>query len=157
GFVSESGADYRLNSGVTWKGSALDGADPGVAFAALNSALSGGSTPAPDPPPTPAPASSPFTGTPISLPGPIHFQNYDRGGDGVAYHDTTAGNSSGAYRNDDVDIKVTSDSAGAYNVKSVRAGEWLAYTVNIASAGAYSFDFRVASSGTGGTVHVAID
>ena len=155
GFFNESGADYRLSSVATWRGSALDGTDPGVAFAALNSALSGGSTPPPTPPP-PA-ASSPFTGTPLPLPGRIEFENYDKGGEGVAYHDTTAGNSSGAYRNDDVDIKVTSDSSGAYNVKSVRASEWLAYTVNIASAGAYSLDFRVASSGTGGTVHVAID
>ncbi|HEX4567527.1 MAG TPA: carbohydrate-binding protein, partial [Vicinamibacterales bacterium] len=155
GFFSESGADYRLLSSVSWRASALDGTDPGVAFAALNSALSGGSTPPPTPPP-PA-ASSPFTGTPIALPGRIEFENYDNGGEGVAYHDTTAGNSSGAYRNDDVDIKVTSDSSGAYNVKSVRASEWLAYTVNIASAGAYSLDFRIASSGTGGTVHVAID
>jgi hypothetical protein len=158
GFVSESGADYHLNSTAPWRGSALDGTDPGVAFTALTDALAGSSTSStPPPPPPPSSSSSPFTGTPIALPGRIEFENYDLGGEGVAYHDTTPGNSGGAYRNDDVDIKVTTDTSGAYNVKSVRATEWLAYTVNIAAAGTYSLGFRMASSGTGGTVHVAID
>jgi hypothetical protein len=164
GFVSESGADYRLNSTATWRGSALDGTDPGVDFTALNTALSGSSssgpsTPSPSPPstPTPPPTSSPFTGTPMALPGRIELENYDLGGEGVAYHDTTAGNSSGAYRSDDVDIRVTTDSSGGYNLKSVRASEWLNYTVTIAAAGTYTLGFRMASNGPGGTVHVAID
>jgi hypothetical protein len=153
GFVSESGADYRLNSTAAWRGSALDGTDPGVSFTALNSALSGGSTS-----PAPSPSSpTPFTGTRIALPGRIEFENYDKGGEGVAYHDTTAGNSGGAYRTDDVDIKITTDSSGAYNVKSVRATEWLSYSVTIAAAGNYSLGFRMASFGTGGTIHVGID
>ena len=113
--------------------------------------------PPPPPPPPPAPASTPFSGAPVALPGRIEAENYDNGGERVAYHDTTAGNSLGAYRNDDVGIRSTTDTSGAYNVKSVRAGEWLAYSVNVAAAGAYAIDFRVASSGTGGTVHVTID
>lgn len=160
GFASESAANYQLNASATWRGSALDGTDPGVSFSALNAAMSGGSgsTPPTDPaPPSSPPASTPFTGTPIALPGRIEFENYDKGGEGVAYHDLTATNTGGAYRNDGVDIKATTDSSGGYNVKTVRAGEWLAYTVNIASAGTYSLGFRLASSGTGGTVHVAID
>jgi Carbohydrate binding module (family 6)/Right handed beta helix region len=156
GFVDESGADYRLNSAATWHGSALDGTDPGVSFSTLNSAMSGSSS-SPSPSPAPTSASTPFTGTPIALPGRIEFENYDKGGEGVAYHDLTAGNSGGAYRTDDVDIKATSDTSGAYNVKTVRAGEWLSYTVAIAAGGTYSLGFRIASSGTGGTVHVAID
>jgi hypothetical protein len=116
-----------------------------------------GSSSSPSPSPAPTPASTPFTGTPIALPGRIEFENYDKGGEGVAYHDLTAGNSGGAYRTDDVDIKATSDTSGAYNVKTVRAGEWLSYTVAIAAGGTYSLGFRIASSGTGGTVHVAID
>ena len=58
---------------------------------------------------------------------------------------------------DDVDIRTTSDSSGVYNLKSVRAGEWLAYSVKIAAAGTYSVAFRVASSGGGGTVHLTVD
>jgi hypothetical protein len=102
-------------------------------------------------------ASTPYSGTPTSVPALIEAENYDKGGEGRAYHDTTAGNSSGEYRSDDVDIRFTSDANGTYNIKSVRAGEWLAYTINIATAGTYAIDIRSASSGTGGTVHFAID
>jgi hypothetical protein len=56
-----------------------------------------------------------------------------------------------------VDIRQTTDSAGAYNVKGVCAGEWLTYTVNITNAAVYSVDFRIASSGSGGTVHLLLD
>ena len=102
-------------------------------------------------------ASRPFTGTPIALPGTIQAENYDIGGEGVAYHDTTAGNSGGAYRSNNVDIIKTSDSSGSYNLKSVRAGEWLAYSVSVATAGTYTVDLRIASDGPGGTVHLALD
>lgn len=152
-FVNRSAGDYRLVSTSAFLGTALDGTDIGVAFSALDAALAGT---APAPPP-PAASSTPFSGTPIALPGRIEAERYDKGGEGVAYHDTTAGNSGGAYRSDDVDITATGDSAGSYNVKSVRAGEWLAYSVNVAAAGSYSLGFRVASAGTGGTVHVSID
>ena len=100
---------------------------------------------------------TPFTGTPIALPGTIEAENYDLGGSGVAYHDTTTGNSSGAYRQDDVDIRNTTDTGGGYNIKSVRPGEWLIYTVSVANAGTYTLDVRSASSGGGGTVHVTLD
>jgi hypothetical protein len=156
-FVARASADYRLVSTSTSKGSATDGKDIGVDFTALNAALNATSTPAPEPPPPTSAASTPFTGTPIALPGRFEAEAYDNGGEGIAYHDTTSGNSSGAYRSDNVDIRVTTDASGSYNLKSVRAGEWLAYTVNIAAAGTYAVDFRVASSGTGGTVRLTVD
>src|SRR5262249_45387680 len=104
-----------------------------------------------------AAASRPFFGTPATLPGTIEAENYDKGGEGISYHDTTVGNSGGAYRSNSVDIKVTTDSSGGYNLKSVRAGEWLAYTLDVTGAGTYSLDVRVASLGTGGTIHFALD
>jgi len=160
-FVAPQYGDYNLLASSLSKGSATDGTDIGVNYTTLTAALLGlNPAPPPPPPPPPAPAPSgraPFSGTPIALPGGIEAENYDKGGEGIAYHDTTAGNSSGAYRGDDVDIRQTTDSGGSYNVKSVRAGEWLTYSVNIASAGTYAVDFRVASSGTGGTVHLEID
>ena len=157
-FVNRAAADYRLVSTSLSKNAGTDGKDIGVDMFTLNAALNtpGGAEPPPPPPPPPA-ASQPYTGTPIALPGRIQAENYDKGGQGVAYSDTTAGNDRGEYRNDDVDIRTTSDSTGSYNVKSVRASEWLAYTVNIATAGSYVFDFRIASSGTGGTVRLTVD
>jgi hypothetical protein len=173
-FVNRAAGDYRLTSTSLARGGAEDGTDIGVNFTTLNAALSGSAAPAPAPAPTPAPApaptpvpaptpapapaSTPFSGAPVSVPGTIEVENYDKGGAGVAYHDLTAGNSGGAYRTDDVDIRATADtSGGGYNVKTVRAGEWLAYTVNVSAAGSYTAAFRIASSGSGGTVRLFVD
>lgn len=152
GFMNRAAGDYHLRQTSASRGAALDGTDIGVDWSALDAALNG----APAPPPA-ANVPSPFTGAAIALPGRIEAENYDKGGEGVAYHDATSGNSGGAYRAEDVDIKATSDASGAYNVKTIRAGEWLAYSVNVAAAGSYTLAFRVASAGTGGTVHVTVD
>lgn len=52
---------------------------------------------------------TPFGGTAIGLPGRIEAENFDNGGEGVAYHDTTpTANEGGAYRSEGVDICVCS-------------------------------------------------
>jgi hypothetical protein len=101
-----------------------------------------------------APQSTPFTGSPIAIPGIVQAEDFDNGGEGVAYHDTTAGNSGGRYRTTDVDIQPTTDSGGGYNVGWMAPGEWLAYSVNVAAAATYRLDLRIAASGEGGRVHV---
>ncbi len=154
-FVSVGAVNYQLVSSSISNNAGTDGKDIGVDFAQLNAAMSGSGTP--DPPPPPPTQSTPYTGTAIALPGTIEAENYDKGGEGVAYHDTTSGNSGGAYRSDGVDIRKTTDTSGSYNLKSVRAGEWLAYSVNVAAAGTYTVDVRVASSGGGGTAHLTLD
>ena len=73
---------------------------------------------------------------------------------GRAYSDTTSENAGGAYRATDVDIESASDSGGGYNVAWAFAGEWLKYSVNVAAAGIYDLDVRVASAGAGGTFHI---
>src|SRR5437016_223918 len=60
----------------------------------------------------------------------IQAENYDVGGEGVAYHDTTTGNTGGQFRSDDVDIETSGDAGGGYNVGWIVDGEWLEYTVN---------------------------
>ena len=45
------------------------------------------------------PISTPFSGTPISIPGIIQAENFDNGGQGVAFNDTVIpGHSTGLYR-----------------------------------------------------------
>ena len=39
---------------------------------------------------------SPYGGTPWPIPGKIEGEDYDVGGEGVAYHDIDAGNNGGA-------------------------------------------------------------
>jgi hypothetical protein len=98
--------------------------------------------------------STPFGGTPVSLPGTIEVERFDEGGPEVAYHDDSPGNSGGAFRTTDVDIEGTSDAGGGYNVGWANAGEWLNYTVGVASARTYTISFRIASTASGGTFHV---
>ncbi|HTA90095.1 MAG TPA: carbohydrate-binding protein [Polyangiaceae bacterium] len=98
-----------------------------------------------------ATAEAPFGGTPAPIPGTVQSENYDVGGEGVAYHDVDAVNSGGQYRSDGVDIELTGDSSGSYDVGWTSNGEWLRYTVNVASAGAYTVSFRVASVTAVGT------
>jgi phosphatidylserine/phosphatidylglycerophosphate/cardiolipin synthase-like enzyme len=97
---------------------------------------------------------SPFNGTPAPIPGQISAANFDNGGEGVAYHDTTAGNSGGQYRSTDVDIEASSE--GVYDVGWIAAGEWINYTVNVASAGSYTVQLRVASP-TGASMHLGFN
>src|SRR6185369_3395502 len=78
---------------------------------------------------------TPYSGTPVALPGIVLAANFDNGGEGVSYHDATNGNAGGAYRATDVDLEPASD--GGYDVGWVTAGEWLNYTVNVATAGDY--------------------
>ena len=104
--------------------------------------------------PAPSPA---YGGTPANLPGTFQAENFDEGGEGSGYHDTTGGNAGGAYRPTDVDIEPTSDSGSGYNVSKTRAGEWLQYTVNVAASGTYRFEARVANIGTGARFRVEVD
>lgn len=82
------------------------------------------------------------------LPGRLQAENYDPGGEGVGYHDTTKGNQGGKYRKDDVDIQAKADGDG-HNVGWIEAGEWLAYKVTAQKSGTYAFKARVASGVTG--------
>jgi predicted amidohydrolase len=103
----------------------------------------------------PPPTSTPFTGTAVALPGRLEAENFDNGGANIAYRDTSAGNTGTQYRPaEDVDIQLTKDAGGGYNVGWTTAAEWLNYTVSVASAGTYTIGARVASSGPGGTFHV---
>ncbi len=97
---------------------------------------------------------TPFSGVPSAIPGTIQAEDFDNGGQGVAYLDGSTGNLGRAYRTTDVDIDSTTDTGGGYYVGWMRAGEWLLYSVNVATAGTYTLEARVASSGLGGTFHV---
>ncbi|HEY0601953.1 MAG TPA: carbohydrate-binding domain-containing protein [Herpetosiphonaceae bacterium] len=90
--------------------------------------------------------------TAIALPGRFEVEDYNAG-----YWDSSAGNNGGVYRGDDVDIQATSDNSGAYNVAWITAGEWLAYDVNVASAGMYTFAIRAATPYSDRKIHLELD
>src|SRR5439155_8165405 len=96
---------------------------------------------------------------PFAIPGVFEAENFDRGGEGVAYHDNVPGNAGGQYRpNEDVDIIVSSDSAGGgFVVNNFETGEWLNYTINVQSATNYDIELRVSSQFSTSAFHVEID
>lgn len=80
------------------------------------------------------------------IPGVIQFEDFDRGGNGVAYYDDSPVSETGVeYRNDeDVYIELSTDENGGYNIGYATAGEWLEYTVKVKSAGKYKILLRIA-------------
>ncbi|KAF5045968.1 PKD domain protein [anaerobic digester metagenome] len=109
----------------------------------------------PTPTVTSSPTPSPFV--PMTLPGRVQAEDYDQGGEGVAYHDTTPGNEGRTYRQDDVDIERIDTGDTTPNVGWIRAGEFLTYTVNVATAGTYDMNARVSSNRTGRHFEVYLD
>ena len=101
----------------------------------------------------------PYKATAHDIPGRIEAEEYDEGGEGLAYHEAnTNGNQGGAtLRNDEVDIEATQDVDGAYNLGYTLTGEWLEYTVNVLNTEEYDLDIRVAKDGDGGLFHIEMD
>jgi endoglucanase len=102
------------------------------------------------------------------IPGTIFATSYDMGHAGQAYMDAeyeNTGGSSGSaynsgwtYRNDGVDIEACADAGGnGYDVGWTNAGEFLGYTVNVATSGTYIVKARVASGGSGGSFKLSVD
>lgn len=102
---------------------------------------------------------APFKGTPWPIPGKIEAEDYDVGGEGVSFHESnTNGNEGGAtYRTDQVDIETCTDVSGGYNLGYSTSGEWLEYTVNVATTGLYDVDLRLASDGADKSFHIEMD
>jgi hypothetical protein len=92
------------------------------------------------------------------LPTRIEAEDYDLGGEGVAYHDTDATNNGNRYRLDEaVDIQDCSDEGGGYNLGWIYDVEWIEYTIEVPETGRYPIDIRVASPSVGGAFHLEFD
>ena len=103
-----------------------------------------------------------------NIPGRLYTANYDQGMNGYAYSDRdwedvryTTGNDTGwnhgwGYRNNGVDVTATSDYlSNGYTIGWFTISEWMKYTVNVAVAGTYSIEFRVANgNSTTGTIQI---
>jgi len=86
-----------------------------------------------------------YGGTPAPIPGTVQAENYDTGGQGVAYNVTSINGTDNGYRSDGVDLEVCSDTGGGVDVGWESPGQWFKYTVNVAAAGTYTVSFRVAA------------
>jgi endoglucanase len=80
----------------------------------------------------------------------LEAEDFDWGGQDVAYGDDDSDNWGGEYRPDEgVDITASSDTDGGYAVGWTVDGEWLEYSIYVPEPGFYDLSLRVASSNTG--------
>jgi hypothetical protein len=87
----------------------------------------------------------PYGGTAAAIPGTVMAENYDTGGQAVAYNVTSTNGSANSYRSDGVDLEAASAPATGNDLGWTAAGQWFKYTVNVATAGTYKVSFLVAS------------
>ena len=99
--------------------------------------------------------STPFTGTPVNIPGRIEPANFDDGGQNVAYFDTSAGNSGGVVQGDGRRSRGVVSRRDRCRLD--RPGEWLRYSVNVQQPGTYTVRFNVACPAPGGTFHLEMN
>jgi uncharacterized protein involved in high-affinity Fe2+ transport len=109
-----------------------------INFLAFGLNTSGGGTPPPA-------GEAPYGGTAAAVPGTVQAENYDTGGQGVAYNVTSVNGSADSYRSDGVDLEATTDTGGGYDLGWTAAGQWFKYTVNVATAGTYTVGLRLAA------------
>ena len=96
---------------------------------------------------------------PASIPGIIQAENFNYGGQGNAYNDSTQTTNSGnQYRTSEgVDISVHPQQTGNYIVGWVASGEWLDYLVNIQKESFYNITASVSSPQSTATFDVLLD
>jgi GH25 family lysozyme M1 (1,4-beta-N-acetylmuramidase) len=93
----------------------------------------------------------------------IQAEAYDIGGEGISYHDLSpAVNTGGVFRTsvrEGADVApIGSDTGtGAAKLTDTHAGEYVEYTIDVSQAGDYQFDYFLAQSQPGATLHAEID
>ena len=80
-----------------------------------------------------------------SIPGSIQIEDFDNGGEGVAYHDKNATNTGGEYRPSE-GVDIGGNAKDGYYVGWIEEGEWLKYTIKSVESADYSVSLKVASN-----------
>jgi hypothetical protein len=107
-----------------------------------------------------APPQRPFTGSAIQVPlGGVTFEaeDYDCGGENVAYHDTTAGNQLGSLYRPDESTDIWDMPGGGQVVRNFDTGEWMEYTINVLNAGSYRLGIMAGHNATPGLYRIDVD
>lgn len=107
----------------------------------------------------------PYGGTPATPGQTIEAENFDQGGQNVAYYIPGGVNEShSAYRGAGVGVADASSNLGVVGAASnghyvgyTSPGEWLDYTVDVEDAGSYILAARVASAYSGASFGVSVD
>ena len=97
---------------------------------------------------------TPFNGT-HTVPGRVQAEDYDNGGQNVAYYDTTAGNAGGSGRlTEAVDVR---NNGAIQRISYIYDKEWTEYTVTVATGGTYTATFHVGSPKADHKIALTVD
>ena len=92
---------------------------------------------------------SPYKTDPITIPGVIQAENFDKGGEGLSFHDSDDNREGDtAYRSDSEGVDFVKGNGGTA-IGYTASNEWLEYSVNITESGEYSCEATVSSGTTG--------
>lgn len=100
-------------------------------------------------------ARAPFKGNPAEIPGTIEVEEFDKGCDGIAFHDSDNKNEGDAnIQEGGADIVSGGDN---YAIGYTAADEWLEYTVNVTQSGNYALSAFAASGLEGSGFQLYLD
>jgi hypothetical protein len=105
------------------------------------------------------PKQEPYNG-PHVVPCTVQAEDFDDGGEGVAYHDayeTMQNGKTNVYR-PEVSVEIENDDRNdGYHLGWTNAGEWVKYTIEVPTAGKYDFTFTWASPNSTSTMTLSVD
>ena len=100
-------------------------------------------------------ATKPFRGKEHVIPGKIETEHYDEGKPGEAYYDADEKNLGVDYRGvTQVDIEKRDDASNGHGIGWTKAGEWVAYSVDVKESGDYDVKFVLSAPSEGGKIHL---
>lgn len=99
---------------------------------------------------------TPYSGSASVVPGRLEAERYDRGGEGIAYHDTESANIGLAFRPDE-GVDIEGSAVGDFDIYWIVAGEWVEYTIQVDKAGIFDIKPYVATVPGFGEFRVLVD
>ncbi|MFC2084115.1 family 16 glycosylhydrolase [Bacteroidota bacterium] len=99
---------------------------------------------------------APYLCKPFIVPGVFEAENFNLGGQGVAYNDSDAENNGWGYRQDE-GVDIESSTEHGYNIGWTTEGEWYKYFIDVGIPGYYTIMSRVAAPNSGSSYIIEID
>ena len=91
----------------------------------------------------------------VSIPGVIEAENFDKGEEGLTFHDADNEDQGGTkYRSDNGGVDIVTGNGG-YALGYTAVGDWTEYTVNVKDAGKYTCVSTVSSGATGSSFTIS--
>lgn len=98
----------------------------------------------------------PFYGTPFEVPSIFEAEDFDLGGEGLAYH-TIGSYIPGEYRPDEGISVSGCNNCSFYAVSDLAEGEWIEYSINVTDTNELIYDFRMSSEVNDSKMQIFID